>query len=86
MVCLVGEAWPVLAKNEDALERVGRMEEPSAIPVARAATLMDQCGLLLPHSESQNYAGQSWQVVGRDSQLVMVNLQPGQVISPPPSL
>jgi hypothetical protein len=58
---------------------VRRMEEPGSIPVARPATLMDQCGLLLPHSESMNYQGQSWQIVGRDSQLVMVNLQPGQV-------
>jgi len=34
-----------------------RMTEPGAIPMARAATLLDQCGLLLPHSQSQNFAG-----------------------------
>ena len=55
-----------------------RMAEAGAVPTAAPATVIDHCGLLLPHTQSHNYAGASWQVLGRDSQLVMVNLKPDE--------
>ena len=33
------------------------MAEPGAVPTAQPVTVLDKCGLLLPHAQAQNYAG-----------------------------
>ena len=52
--------------------------------MAQSLSLLDKCGLLLPHAQSSSFAGASWQIVGRDSQMLIMSMQPGDEVTMEP--